>query len=71
MFETMERDSPRRAFIKDDLPTFGRPIMEKVIASSYTTSSFFGRTLTILSRMSPIPIPCSPDVGIGSPNPSE
>ena len=44
-------------------------MIEKVIASPKSSFSTFGKNLTILSKMSPMPMPCSPYVGIGSPSP--
>ena len=49
--------SPRIAFVNDDFPTFGRPIIEKRISSSSNSSSTKSRFLMISSNKSPIPIP--------------
>ena len=39
ILETITRSSPKIAFVRDDLPTFGLPIIEKLISSSLVSSS--------------------------------
>ena len=68
--DTITRSRPTSAFRSDDLPTFGRPRMATRIASSPTgRSSRPGSRATISSRRSPVPWPCSAEIGIGSPSP--
>ena len=62
---------PSRAFRSDDLPTFGRPRIATLIASSPTGRSLRpGSRRTISSSRSPVPWPWSAESGIGSPRPS-
>ena len=69
--DTMTRSRPTSAFRSDDLPTFGRPRIATLIASSPTgRSARPGSRPTISSRRSPEPCPCSAEIGIGSPSPS-
>ena len=70
ILETITRSSPKIAFVRDDLPTFGLPIIEKLISSSLVSSSCKSYWLIIWSNKSPIPIPCEPETGIGSPTPN-
>ena len=68
--ETITRSRPTSAFRSDDLPTFGRPRIATLIASSPTgRSPWPGSRATISSRRSPEPWPCSAEIGIGSPSP--
>ena len=66
--ETITLLSSTRAFINEDLPTFGFPITETLISSvsSYLLS---GNDLTISSRTSPRLSIFTEEIGIGSPSP--
>ena len=69
--DTITRSSPRIAFSRLDLPTFGRPRIATRIASSPTCDGPApGNRATTASSRSPVPWPCSADSGIGSPRPS-
>ena len=70
--ETITRSSPSSAFRRLDLPTFGRPRIATRIASSPTCCAAArpGAASTIASSRSPVPWPCSAEIGIGSPRPS-
>src|SRR5512133_3194532 len=69
--ETITRSSPRRAFRRLDLPTFGRPRMATRIASSPTSCGPLpGSMVTTASSRSPVPWPCWAESGTGSPRPS-
>ena len=69
--ETITRSSPRSAFRRLDLPTFGRPRIATRIASSPTAvGPLPGSRATIASSRSPVPWPCRAESGIGSPSPS-
>ena len=69
--DTITRSRPRIAFRSDDLPTFGRPRIATRIASSGTSARPVpGSRSTIRSSRSPLPWPCSAEIGIGSPSPS-
>ena len=68
--ETMTRSPPTSALRSDDFPTFGRPRIATLIASSPTGRSLWpGSRPTISSRRSPEPCPWSAEIGIGSPSP--
>src|SRR5262245_36559448 len=55
--DTMTRSRPTSAFRSDDLPTFGRPRIATLIASSPTgRSPRPGSRPTISSRRSPVPV---------------
>ena len=70
IFDTITRSSFNIEFTKLDLPTLGRPIKLNLIESSSSVSlESSGNISTILSNKSPIPVPCEPDIGIGSPKP--
>ena len=69
IFETITLSSFKIALVKEDLPTFGLPIKEKWMISSFSFCSNLGKSSNILSNKSPIPIPWAPDTGIGSPKP--
>ena len=69
--EAITRSSPKIVLIKLDLPTLGRPIRENLIFSSSSSSSRTLKFLQTSSSKSPIPNPCDPEIGKGSPNPSE
>ena len=69
--DTITRSRPTSLLRSDDLPTFGRPRIATRIASvPIATSLVPGRRETISSSRSPVPWPCSPDSGHGSPSPS-
>ena len=69
--ETITRSCPSSAFRSDDFPTFGRPRIATLIASSPTgRSPPPGRRRTISSSRSPVPWPWMAESGIGSPSPS-
>ena len=62
--------SPRILFTKEDLPTFGFPIMATLITSSFSSpSSFSGKCSYIASSTSPIPSAFVDDTGYGVPIP--
>ena len=67
------RSSPISALKSDDLPTFGRPRIATRIASSPTAgraSPMSSSRATTSSSRSPVPWPCIPESGSGSPSPS-
>ena len=71
---TISRSRPRSALTRLDLPTFGRPRIATRIASSDREGRPAGASrsssATTRSSRSPEPVPCWPEMGIGSPSPS-
>ncbi len=71
---TISRSRPRSALTRLDLPTFGRPRIATRIASSGSEGRPAGASrsssATMRSSRSPLPVPCRPEIGIGSPSPS-
>ena len=69
--ETIDLFSFNKQLYKEDLPTFGLPINDKEMPSYGSSSFSFSKQAITLSKISPIPIPWTPLVGIGSPRPKE
>ena len=54
---TMFLSSPISVFKREDLPTFGRPIMANLGISSSSSSGVSSRLFTTSSNNSPVPLP--------------
>ncbi len=68
--ETITRSSPRKRLTSEDLPTFGRPITARRIASVVGLGlAPPGSSSTIRSSRSPVPSPCAAETASGSPRP--
>ena len=67
---TMLRSSPMKALTSEDLPALGRPTIAirgaSRVSSTYSPS---GRFFVMASRRSPVPLPLTAEIGIGSPRP--
>ena len=68
--DTMTLFSPSILLTRDDLPTFGLPIMAIFMESSSSRPAPSGKLATISSRRSPRLSMLADEIGIGSPSPS-
>jgi len=60
---TMERSSPTRRLSKLDFPTLGFPTMAIFTESSSTSCCCCGSTFNRSSSKSPVPVPCTAEMG--------